>query len=80
LEGEVGALDYVDRGDERIDDDGCAAGVVDGDGVGLAVDTDGSVLAAGNEDGVVDFSVELDDIAGVVEVILKKSQRCFYSL
>lgn len=72
MEGEVGALDYVDRGDERIDDDGCAAGVVDGDGVGLAVDADGRVLAARDEDRVVDLCVQLDDVAGAVEVVLRR--------
>ena len=50
LEGEVGALDDVDRGDEAVDDDGGARRVVDGDGVGLAVDADGCVLAARDED------------------------------
>jgi hypothetical protein len=70
LEGEVGALDDVDRGDEAVDDDGGARRVVDGDGVGLAVDADGRVLAARNEDRVVDFGVQLDDVAGAVEVVL----------
>jgi hypothetical protein len=70
LQGEVGALDDVDRGDERVDDDGCARRVVDRNGVCLAIDTDGGVLAAGDEDGVVDLSIELDNLAGVVEVIL----------
>ena len=70
LEGEVGALDDVDRGDEAVDDDGGARRVVDGDGVGLAVDADRRVLAARDEDRVVDFRVQLDDVAGAVEVVL----------
>jgi hypothetical protein len=70
LEGEVGALDDVDRGDEAVDDDGGARRVVDGDGVGLAVDPDGRVLAARDEDRVVDFRVQLDHVAGAVEVVL----------
>jgi hypothetical protein len=74
LEGEVGALDDIDRGDERVDDDGGARRVVDGDGVSFAVDADGGVLAAGNEDGVVELGVELDNLRGAVEVILRLCQ------
>ena len=72
LQGEVGALDDVDGRDERVNDDGCARGVVDGDSVCLAIDADGGVLAAGDEDGVVDFGVEFNDVAGVVEVVLSR--------
>lgn len=72
LERKVGALDHVDRRHKRIDDDGCARRVVDGDGVCFAVDADGGVFAAGDEDGVVDLSVELDNLAWVVEVVLEK--------
>ena len=72
LESEVGALDDVDGGDEAVDDDGGARRVVDGDGVGLAVDADGRVLAARDEDRVVDLCVQLDDVAGAVEVVLRR--------
>lgn len=49
---EFGALDDVDGGDERVDDQRAAGAVVQADGVGFADDADGRFGAAGDEDGV----------------------------
>lgn len=69
LEGELGGLDDVKAADERVDDEGEAGAVVDGDGVGLVVDLDDSLVAARDEDRVVLLRVDLNDLAGVVEVL-----------
>ena len=69
LQLELGALDHVDRGDERIDDEGGADAVVQGDGVGFAVDADGGFGAAADEHGLIDRGGDVDDLRGRVEVL-----------
>ena len=50
LESEVGAFDDVDGANEGVNDEGGAGRVVEGEGVGFAVDADCGVFAAGDED------------------------------
>lgn len=69
LEGELGGLDDVKAADQGVDDDGEAGAVVDGDGVGLVVDLDDGLVAPRDEDGVVLLRVDLNDLAGVLEVL-----------
>jgi ketosteroid isomerase-like protein len=70
LQGEVGTFNHIDCADHRVDDERCAGGVVQGQGICLAVDADGCVLAAGDEDGVVDLSVDFNHFRRAIEVVL----------
>ena len=54
LESEVRGFDDIDRGDERVDYEGQAGRVVDGDGVCFSFDYDGCFGAATNENGMGD--------------------------
>ena len=70
LELEAGRLDDVEAGDERVDEDGEAGAVVDGDGVGLAADADHALAAAGDEDAVGELGGDVDDVGAGVVVVL----------
>lgn len=54
LQGEVGALDDVDGGDQAVDDKIGARAVVDANGIRLALEDDGGLVAAGDEDGLAE--------------------------
>lgn len=69
LQGELGRLDDFQAADEGVDDDGETGAVVDGDGVCLVGDLDDGLVAAADQDRVVLLSRDLDDFAGVVEVL-----------
>jgi hypothetical protein len=70
LQLEAGRLDDVETGDERVDEDGEAGAVVDGDGVGLAAHPDHALAAAGDEDAVRELGGDVDHLrAGVVVVL-----------
>ena len=50
LEGKVGTLDYINGRDKAVNDDVCAARVVDAYGISLAVDSYCHVLASRDQD------------------------------
>lgn len=76
MQRKVGALDDIDGADERVDDERCAGRVIEREGVCLAVDADGGVFAARDEDRVVDLGVDLDGFGGGVEVVLFTILAC----
>lgn len=59
LHGEGGAFDHVYGRDERVEDKTKLGRGVDGDCVGFAVDAEGGGFAFCDEDGVVDFRIDL---------------------
>lgn len=66
LEGELGRLDDVQTANQRVNDDGQTIAVVNGDGVGLAIDLDDRLVTTGDEDRMVLLGGNLDDFTGVV--------------
>lgn len=69
LQRELGRVDDLEAADEGVDDDGEAAAVFDGDGVGLVRDLDDGLVAAGDQDGLILLRGDLDNLSDVVEVL-----------
>lgn len=71
LEGELGRLDDVQTANQGVNDYRQAVAVVNGNGVGLAVDLDDRLATPGDEDGVVLLGGNLDDFTWVVIMLNK---------
>ena len=68
LQGELGRFDDVQTTDQGVDDNGQAAAIVDGNGIGLVVDLDDGFVAARYENGVGPIGGDFDDFTRVVKV------------
>ena len=70
LESKVLRLDYIDRGDEIVEDNGETVGVLDGDSVGFTLDDDVCIVTLADENRVRDFGLDLDALFAL-EVFLQ---------
>lgn len=78
LQGKVGALDDVDGGDKAVNDEVRTRAVVNTDCVGLALEDDGSLVAARDKDRLAERDLDFDGSGVVVKVFLSdKVSICF---
>ena len=70
LQGQVLRLDGVDRRDERVDHQRDPVRVLDGHGVGLALDDDDGVVALADQDRVRERGFDFDRLGFLLEVFL----------
>lgn len=69
LQSKLGRLDDIQAADQGVDNDGETGAVVNGNGVGLAVDLDDALVTAGDENGLILLRGDLNDLIGAFKVL-----------